>query len=110
VSFSNVEIMNTHITEISLCDFQVAFIIFFFTFFLIWYDACRLGLKVALADIDEQKLHEIAAECSETLGENNVLTIPTDVSQLDQVVRLRDRVYEAWGEVILSVFPFCFCP
>jgi len=28
-----------------------------------------------------------------------VLVVPTDVSKLDDVVRLRDRVYEAWGEV-----------
>jgi NAD(P)-dependent dehydrogenase (short-subunit alcohol dehydrogenase family) len=59
----------------------------------------RLGLKVALADIDEKKLFETGEKCSEILGGNNVLTVKTDVSKLDQVVRLRDRVYESWGEV-----------
>jgi len=59
-------------------------------------------MKVALADIDEQKLIETSKKCSEILGGNNVLTVTTDVSKLDQVVRLRDRVYEAWGEVISS--------
>jgi hypothetical protein len=28
-----------------------------------------------------------------------LLVVPTDVSVLDEVVRLRDRVYETWGEV-----------
>jgi hypothetical protein len=28
-----------------------------------------------------------------------VLAVPTDVSKLEDVVRLRERVYEAWGEV-----------
>jgi hypothetical protein len=59
-------------------------------------------LKVALADIDEKKLFETGEKCSEILGGNNVLTVKTDVSKLDQVVRLRDRVYESWGEVMFS--------
>jgi len=59
-------------------------------------------MKVALADIDEEKLIETSKKCSEILGANNVLTVTTDVSKLDQVVKLRDRVYEAWGEVISS--------
>lgn len=59
----------------------------------------KLGLKVALADIDEEKLIETGEKCSEILRGNNVLTVPTDVSKLDQVVKLRDRVYEVWGEV-----------
>lgn len=29
----------------------------------------------------------------------NVLVVPTDVSRVEDVVRLRDRVYETWGEV-----------
>jgi len=32
-------------------------------------------------------------------GETNVLAMLTDVSKLEVVVRLRERVYEAWGEV-----------
>ena len=65
-------------------------------------------MKVALADIDDKKLIETGQECSEILGGNNVLTVQTDVSKLDQVVRLRDRVYEAWGEVSSSTPSFIF--
>ena len=44
---------------------------------------------------------ELAAE----IGEANILIVPTDVSKLDQVVALRDRVYEAWGEVRIASRP-----
>ena len=59
----------------------------------------RIGLKIAIADVDEKGLSETAAEVSKIVGEANVLSVPTDVSKLDQVERLRDKVYEAWGEV-----------
>ena len=61
--------------------------------------ACRIGLKIAIADVDEQGLNSTAKEVAQIIGEENLITLPTDVSQLDQVERLRDRVYEAWGEV-----------
>ncbi|KAF8194155.1 hypothetical protein BJ912DRAFT_959578 [Pholiota molesta] len=48
----------------------------------------KQGLKVAIADVTADKLQEA-----------NVLVVPTDVSKIEEVVRLRDRVYEAWGEV-----------
>ncbi|KAG6812501.1 hypothetical protein H0H92_002500 [Tricholoma furcatifolium] len=59
----------------------------------------KLGLKLAIADVNEARLNEVAKELVKLVGEANVLVVPTDVAQLDQVVRLRDRVYEAWGEV-----------
>ena len=59
----------------------------------------RIGLKIAIADVDEQGLNSTAKEVAQIIGEENLITLPTDVSQLDQVERLRDRVYEAWGEV-----------
>jgi hypothetical protein len=59
----------------------------------------RLGLKVAIADIDAKGLEVLAKELGAAHGESNVLAIVTDVSKLDDVVRLRDRVSEAWGEV-----------
>ncbi|KAI0292674.1 NAD-P-binding protein [Multifurca ochricompacta] len=62
-------------------------------------ELAKLGLKVAIADIDAQALALLAEELSSTYGETNVLAVPTDVSELDEVLRLRDRVYEAWGEV-----------
>ncbi|KAF8957266.1 hypothetical protein BDZ97DRAFT_1847428 [Flammula alnicola] len=59
----------------------------------------KLGLKVAIADITQDKLQEVGKELAKIVGDANVLVIPTDVSKLDEVNRLRDRVYEAWGEV-----------
>ncbi|PPQ85001.1 hypothetical protein CVT25_010500, partial [Psilocybe cyanescens] len=59
----------------------------------------KLGLKVAIADVTEDKLAEVGKTLAAIIGDANVLVVPTDVSKLDQVVRLRDRVYEAWGEV-----------
>lgn len=56
-------------------------------------------MKIAIADCDEKNLAQVGHELTTIVGESNVLIIPTDVSKLDQVVRLRDRVYEAWGEV-----------
>ncbi|KAF5382506.1 hypothetical protein D9615_003060 [Tricholomella constricta] len=59
----------------------------------------KLGLKVAIADVAEEKLNDVGKQLVHQIGEANVLVVPTDVTQLDQVVRLRDKVYEAWGEV-----------
>lgn len=59
----------------------------------------RLGLKIAMADVVEDVLVSAAKEVITIAGEANVLVIPTDVSSIDDVVRLRDKVYEAWGEV-----------
>ncbi|KAI0299621.1 NAD-P-binding protein [Russula brevipes] len=59
----------------------------------------KLGLKVAIADINVETLGALAKELSGTSGEANVLAVPVDVSKLEDVVHLRDRVYEAWGEV-----------
>ncbi|GLB38181.1 putative short-chain dehydrogenases reductases (SDR) family protein [Lyophyllum shimeji] len=59
----------------------------------------KLGLKVAIADVDEARLAAVGKQLVEQIGEANVLIVPTDVAQIDQVTRLRDRVYEAWGEV-----------
>ncbi|KAH9950679.1 NAD-P-binding protein [Amylocystis lapponica] len=62
-------------------------------------ELAKIGLKIALADVNETALRKIGAEVAVVVGEANVLVVPTDVSKLDEVVRLRDRVYEAWGEV-----------
>ncbi|KAK7054375.1 hypothetical protein VNI00_003569 [Paramarasmius palmivorus] len=59
----------------------------------------KLKLKIAIADVDETKLQAVGKDLSAMIGDANVLVIPTDVSQIDQVVRLKERVYEAWGEV-----------
>jgi NADP-dependent 3-hydroxy acid dehydrogenase YdfG len=60
-----------------------------------------LGLKVALADIDESKLKTASKEIAAIVGDANVLVVPTDVSKIEEVVKLRDKVYETWGEVRL---------
>jgi hypothetical protein len=69
-------------------------------------------MKVVLADISADKLQalgrELVRESQGKIGESNVLVVPTDVSKLDQVVKLRDRVYEAWGEVSLKFISFIF--
>jgi len=63
----------------------------------VWF--VRLDLKVAIADINAGALETLAKELVAAHGETNVLAVPTDVSKLEDVVRLRERVYEAWGEV-----------
>lgn len=62
-------------------------------------ELAKIGLKVAIADVNEAGLRETGSQLAAIVGEANVLVVPTDVSVLEQVVRLRDRVYEAWGEV-----------
>lgn len=62
-------------------------------------ELARLGLKVAIADINVNALEIFSKELCGAHGEGNVIAVPTDVSKLEDVVRLRDRVYEAWGEV-----------
>ncbi|KAH9952504.1 NAD-binding protein [Russula dissimulans] len=62
-------------------------------------ELAKLGLKVAIADINTKGLDVLAKELGGKYGESNVLAVPTDVSKLEDVVHLRERVYEAWGEV-----------
>ena len=59
----------------------------------------RHGLRVVLADIDAEKTHILGREIAARVGEKNVLVVPTDVSNLEQVQRLKDKAYEAFGEV-----------
>lgn len=60
-----------------------------------------LGLKVCLADLASERLKQAASEVSAIApeGEKSVLTVPTDVSNLDQVQALKDSVYSTFGEV-----------
>ncbi|EPS99929.1 hypothetical protein FOMPIDRAFT_1085033, partial [Fomitopsis schrenkii] len=50
------------------------------------------------SDVSEGLLYKLGAELTKVVGEANVLVVPMDVSKLDNFVRLRDRVYKAWGE------------
>lgn len=57
-------------------------------------------MKIALADINEAGLQSVAEQVTRITGDpNNVLVVPTDVSKLQEVVSLRDKVYDHWGEV-----------
>ncbi|KAF5362871.1 hypothetical protein D9758_007064 [Tetrapyrgos nigripes] len=65
----------------------------------------RLGLKIAIADVDEARLQEVGKQVASIVGDANVLIVPTDVSKLEQVIQLKDKVYEQWGEVrIMKMF------
>ena len=41
----------------------------------------------------------LAEELVAAQGHTNVPNVPTDMSKIDEVVRLRGRVYEVWGVV-----------
>jgi len=62
---------------------------------------CRIGMKLAIADVDADRLEGVGKELKAIVGEANVLVIPIDVSKLEEVVSFRDKVYENWGEVRL---------
>src|SRR5215470_6765705 len=60
-----------------------------------------LGLKVCLADLSAEALMRAEAEVTSasTLGSPGVLIVPTDVSRLESVQALKDKVYSTFGEV-----------
>jgi NAD(P)-dependent dehydrogenase (short-subunit alcohol dehydrogenase family) len=62
-----------------------------------------MGLKVCLADLSptsvEAAVTEVAAASPD--GRTAVLGVPTDVSKLEDVQKLRDAAYTAFGEVAL---------
>lgn len=60
-----------------------------------------LGLNICLADVDESGLASAATEVRNAGADRGVkvVALTTDVSQLDQVERLRDRVFDEFGDV-----------
>jgi len=60
-----------------------------------------MGLRVCLADLDGDALEQAGTEVGSVAqrGASDVLTVPTDVSKLDEVQRLKDRAYDTFGEV-----------
>ncbi|KAK7464777.1 hypothetical protein VKT23_005984 [Stygiomarasmius scandens] len=62
-------------------------------------ELAKLGLKIAIADVNPSALEDVGKQVAAIAGDSNVLVIPTDVSVLEQVVQLKDKVYEHWGEV-----------
>ncbi|WP_438029828.1 SDR family NAD(P)-dependent oxidoreductase [Sorangium sp. So ce233] len=61
----------------------------------------RMGLKVCLADLDGPALHEAAASAAAVAagGKDDVRAVPTDVARLEDVQRLKQVAYDAFGEV-----------
>lgn len=57
------------------------------------------GMKVVLADVEEQALAKAAAELTEAGA--NVIGVPTDVSKPEQVEALRDEALAKYGKVHL---------
>jgi NAD(P)-dependent dehydrogenase (short-subunit alcohol dehydrogenase family) len=55
------------------------------------------GMKLCLADLNEDALAGAAAEIG--TAEGNIVTVRTDVSQIGDVQRLKDRAREAFGDV-----------
>ena len=59
----------------------------------------RLGMKVCLADLAGGKLNQAAEEVAQAAGgAESVRAVPTDVSKLEEVQRLKDDAYAAFGE------------
>lgn len=62
----------------------------------------ELGMKVCLADLEGEALRRGAEEVARVAGRpENVLAVATDVGRLEDVERLREKVYAAFGEVAL---------
>ena len=73
----------------------------YITHTFVWINICRQGLRVALADTNNDALKEAgkAAAAAAQGGEQSVLVVPTDVSKLEEVIHLKETVLDAWGEV-----------
>jgi NAD(P)-dependent dehydrogenase (short-subunit alcohol dehydrogenase family) len=54
-----------------------------------------LGMKICLADLSQEALDRAGKQLSGA----TVVTVPTDVSRLEDVQRLKDRAYDEFGEV-----------
>lgn len=60
-----------------------------------------LGMKVAIADLDQAALDRAAKAIAAAApsGGAEVLTVPCDVSRMDDVERLKESVYATFGEI-----------
>jgi NAD(P)-dependent dehydrogenase (short-subunit alcohol dehydrogenase family) len=54
-----------------------------------------LGMKICLADLSQEAVDQAV----EQLSGATIVTVPTDVSRWEDVQRLKDRAYAAFGEV-----------
>ena len=60
-----------------------------------------MGLKVILADLDGERLHAATAAVTALSSADDVLAVPTDVSQRDEVRKLEAAARSAFGRVHL---------
>jgi NAD(P)-dependent dehydrogenase (short-subunit alcohol dehydrogenase family) len=60
-----------------------------------------MGLKIVLADIGGTRLDDASRAVSAIAGDDAVLAVASDVSKADEVDRLADRAFGAFGEVSL---------
>ncbi|OBQ74693.1 SDR family NAD(P)-dependent oxidoreductase [Mesorhizobium erdmanii] len=60
-----------------------------------------MGMKIVLADIGGTRLDDAFRAVSAIAGEDAVLAVASDVSKADEVDRLADRAFGAFGEVSL---------
>jgi NAD(P)-dependent dehydrogenase (short-subunit alcohol dehydrogenase family) len=60
-----------------------------------------IGMRICLADLSPTALEAASADVAEAspLGAAGVLAVPTDVSRLQDVEKLRDAAYAAFGDV-----------
>ena len=60
-----------------------------------------MGLKLCLADLSSDALGQAITEVSASApnGKADIITVPTDVSRLEQVQALKEAAYAAFGEV-----------
>lgn len=56
-------------------------------------------MKLVLADVDEEGLQQTNNEVSSIVGASNVLATPIDVANLDEVAKLKEKVFDTWDEV-----------
>jgi len=62
----------------------------------------ELGMRVCLADLEGEALRRAAEDVARMAGRpENVLAVATDVGRLEDVERLREKVYADFGEVAL---------
>ena len=62
-----------------------------------------MGMKVVMADLAGDRLDRAAAEVISEApdGASDVRVVPTDVARLDEVMRLKEEAFDAFGEVAI---------